>query len=111
MDEKLNEVLAFIFFLCLVQASYSLLNVIVQIRPHGEFRNRFKSLSGNNAYYAFFIEQRSLLNIIYKQSKLSVGLALQDVKIWGETAQINKSDGLSSIHEAWREFNLIQNFQ
>ncbi len=73
-----------------------------EIRPRTEFRNGFKKLQpASDADYALFTEQRSRLYGTYKSDKIDVGLTIQDVRIWGEIGQINKSDGLLSVHEAW----------
>lgn len=78
-------------------------NLSAEIRPRFEYRHGFKKLYAVNDDPAFFVEQRSRLNANYQSEKYKIGLVLQDVRIWGETAQINKTDGLTSMHEAWAE--------
>ncbi len=74
-----------------------------EIRPRSEYRNGYKTLNGADTDPAFFISQRSRLNLDYMSSKVKVGLSLQDVRVWGEAPQLNRNDGLSSIHQAWGE--------
>ncbi len=99
------RIITIAFLLCLTfQSAISQLNVGVDIRPRAEFRNGFKSLLGTDQDPAFFIEQRSRLRINYGAEKFSVKLSLQDVRIWGSTPQINKTDGYFSVHEAYGEY-------
>ncbi|MGB3851905.1 MAG: alginate export family protein [Tunicatimonas sp.] len=72
-----------------------------EIRPRTEYRHGFKAPAPSPGAYALFTEQRTRLKLNYQQEKIGVGLTLQDVRIWGATAQINKTDGLTSMHEAW----------
>lgn len=72
-----------------------------EYRPRTEYRHGFKKPVAAPGEYALFTEQRTRLKLNYQQERLGFGLTLQDVRIWGETGQINKSDGLTSVHEAW----------
>jgi hypothetical protein len=75
-----------------------------QYRPRTELRNGFKQpiLPGQDP--AIFTEHRARLVAGYKSDKLGFKLAIQDVRIWGETGQINKSDQLLSAHEAYGDY-------
>lgn len=75
-----------------------------QVRPRFEFRNGFKKPVQEGEEPSAFMEQRGRINLLYKASKYNVKLSLQDVRIWGDVGQINKSDGLSSFHEAYGEW-------
>lgn len=73
-----------------------------EIRPRTEFRNGFKRLRDAGDDPAFFIEQRSRIYMDFKKEKLSLYIALQDVRMWGNTNQIYKSDpSLFNAYEAW----------
>ncbi len=73
-----------------------------EIRPRTEFRNGFKSLNTNLTHPAFFIEQRSRLNFDFRNEKIEFRLTFQDIRIWGNTSQIYKTDpSLTNIFEAW----------
>ncbi|MGB3778034.1 MAG: alginate export family protein [Tunicatimonas sp.] len=82
----------------LLQAQFTLSG---ELRPRTEYRHGFKRPVADPGEHALFTEQRTRLNFDYQQEQVGFKLTLQDVRIWGETGQINKSDGLSSIHEAW----------
>jgi Alginate export len=75
-----------------------------QVRPRFEFRDGFKKPMQQGEEAAAFVEQRARINLLYKASDFNVKLSLQDVRIWGDVGQINKSDGLSSFHEAYGEW-------
>ena len=83
-------------------ALFAQLIVGTQIRPRAEFRNGFKTLTEEGRDPAFFIEQRSRLFADYKAGPFQVKINFQDVRIWGSTSQIYKSDPtLTNIYEAW----------
>lgn len=75
-----------------------------QYRPRTELRNGFKSPILSSQDPAFFTEHRARITAGYKSEKLGFKLSIQDVRIWGETGQINKSDQLLSAHEAYGEY-------
>jgi hypothetical protein len=99
------SVLCLLAALCLPCLTYSQSTVSLEIRPRAEFRNGFKKLISETEKPAFFIEQRSRVNFSMKGEKISASIRLQDVRIWGETGQINKSDNLFSVHEAWAQYS------
>ena len=72
-----------------------------QFVPRTELRDGYKTpiLTGKDP--AIFTEDRARLTAGYKMEKLGFKFSLQDVRIWGETGQINKSDQLLSVHEAY----------
>jgi Alginate export len=92
--------------------SQAQLTLSAQIRPRAEYRNGLGSLvpkdivAGNNdTSAAAFISQRSRLSLLYKFEKVSMGLSIQDIRVWGQDAStINSADGAKlGIHEAWAE--------
>ena len=75
-----------------------------EIRPRAEFRHGYKTLIPDNADAAFFISQRTRLNLDFKGDKFIVGFSLQNVRTWGDVSQLNKKDiNGSAIHQAWGE--------
>ncbi len=75
-----------------------------QYRARGEVRNGFKTPILENQEPAAFVEHRARLEALYKKDKVGFKVSVQDVRIWGETGQINKSDQLLSAHEAYGDF-------
>jgi hypothetical protein len=76
------------------------------LRRRTELRHGYKTLPDEGANAAFFTEQRSRLNINYSKELYEIGFNVQDIRIWGSQSQLNKSDGLFSVHEAWGQINL-----
>lgn len=74
-----------------------------EVRPRTEFRNGFKTPTTDANDPGFFTEQRSRLYLDYKNEKYKMKLAFQDVRIWGETGQIFKTeeDATTFLSEAW----------
>lgn len=87
------------------------LNIELQIRPRSEFRNGFKTPILESQDPAFFTEQRSRLNLDFRKDKYEVYLSLQDIRVWGGTNQIYKSDrALTNIFQAYGKYNFTDEF-
>ncbi len=89
--------------------SFAQLSLDAQYRPRLEIRNGFKKPALESASPAAFIEQRARLTAGYTSEKVGFKLSVQDVRIWGEVGQINKSDQLFSAHEAYGEYYASEN--
>ncbi|MCW9709155.1 alginate export family protein [Fodinibius salsisoli] len=76
-----------------------------EVRPRTELRHGYKTLPSSDDEAALFTEQRSRINLGYNKEDYDIGLTVQDVRIWGNQNQLNKSDGLFSIHEAWGQIH------
>ncbi|WP_044204252.1 alginate export family protein [Flammeovirga sp. OC4] len=94
------------------QATAQEFKISAEIRPRSELRNGFKKLRTDTQEPAFFTEQRSRLNLDYKSDKFTMRLSLQDVRVWGSTNQIYKTDpnALTNISEAWAQYNFTDKF-
>ncbi len=79
--------------------------IIGEVRPRAELRNGFKTLTDESKDPSFFTEQRSRLYLDYAMPEFKFRLALQDIRIWGETSQIFKEEtGKAFISEAWGQY-------
>lgn len=108
MLKKYVKALILLFFGCLffsVTVCYAQFTVQGELRPRTELRRGYKTLPASGAEAAFFTEQRSRLILGYSKEAYDLGFSLQDVRIWGSQSQLNKSDGLFSVHEAWGKIN------
>lgn len=76
-----------------------------QLVQRGEYRSGYGKLISDNADPAAFISQRFRLQASYAIGKVQLFASLQDVRTWGNTSQINATDGLFSVHEAWTEIH------
>lgn len=93
--------------LTLYTSIFAQLNVTAEIRPRAEYRDGFKTFNSSETEAAFFIEQRTRLITSYKNEKLSIKLSFQDVRFWGGTSQIYKTDNaLLNFNEAWAAYEL-----
>lgn len=79
-------------------------NISGEIRPRFEYRKGYKTLMSDTEEPASFISQRTRLNASYGDKLFRSKLVLQNVRVWGDVAQLNSSDinGIA-IHEAWGE--------
>ena len=79
-----------------------------EFRPRSEFRHGFQSLMAPDTDPAFFVSQRTRLNLNHSESRMRFRLSLQDVRVWGDNSQLNQFDNNSSVYEAWGEFNITE---
>ena len=87
------------------EVSFAQFSLSAEIRPRAEFRDGFKTVMPAEQSPAFFIEQRSRLNFNYAKEKLKLRLSVQDVRVWGSTNQVYKSDpSLFNVYEAYGEY-------
>lgn len=105
--KHLSILLLLFVFASAVQAQFSL---SAEFRPRTEYTHGLKTLALENSDYGLFTTQRSRLNFVYKSNELNAKISLQDIRVFGNTKQLNETDGLSSIHEAWVETGLAKNF-
>lgn len=74
-----------------------------ELRPRAEYNKGVKSLPSEDQTATLFVEQRSRLNMYFQSEKVDMKVVLQDIRTWGSTSQLNKSDNFFSVHEAWIE--------
>jgi Alginate export len=81
--------------------------VSAEVRPRAELRNGFRTVRTGPDKPAFFVEQRSRLNLDYGHERLRLRLSVQDVRIWGSTDQVYKSDpSLFNVYEAYGQYQM-----
>ncbi|BDD04850.1 alginate export family protein [Aureibacter tunicatorum] len=108
---QLKLVLVALFAVLSITESWSQVTIDAQIRPRAEFRNGFKTLSGEEIDPAFAISQRTRLTVGYTTDKIIMKIAMQDVRVWGDRAQASMNDGASTmVNEAWAQILFNQNF-
>lgn len=85
------------------------LKIDAQLKPRFEYRHGFKTLFPDGVDPSAFISQRSRLNIGYTQEQLMFYLSVQDVRVWGDTPQLNVAgkNGFS-LHQAWAQIGLSE---
>jgi hypothetical protein len=70
------------------------------VRARSEYRHGYSTLTVPDTSAAFFISQRSRLILGYKMESLTLGMSVQDVRIWGDEEQQRDVPSLG-LHEAW----------
>ncbi len=82
-----------------------------QIRPRFEYRHGFKEPLADGLKPAAFVEQRTRLWFDYKNSKFHMHVNVQDVRMWGSTGQIYKTDpSMFNVYEAFGEYYINHNW-
>jgi len=79
-----------------------------QLRTRTEVRNGLGNLVLKGSKSAIFTSQRTRLSFGYKWDRLTLGVSLQDVRVWGQDASsISNADGTKlMLHEGWAELTL-----
>jgi hypothetical protein len=98
---------AFMLSLCLVKANAQF-SLMGQLRTRTEVRHGLGNLVPEGADAAIFTSQRTRLGFGYKWDRLSFGVTIQDVRVWGQDAStISNADGNKTmLHEAWADLVL-----
>ncbi|MCF6169544.1 MAG: alginate export family protein [Bacteroidales bacterium] len=80
-----------------------------EVRPRYEYRHGFWTLFPNDANAASFVSQRTRLNGFFSNQTFKAYISLQDVRVWGDVNQLNRSDANGvSVHEAWAQLKLAK---
>ncbi|MFK5854601.1 MAG: hypothetical protein QM503_00630 [Bacteroidota bacterium] len=80
-----------------------------EVRPRYEYRHGYKTLFPDGEDAASFISQRTRLNAFYGNSTFKFGLVIQNVSVWGDVAQLNKSSlNGTAIHQAWGQVTISE---
>ncbi len=99
--------ICFIALIAICQQTSAQFTLSAEVRPRAEFRNGFKSPIENGMEPAFFVEQRTRLYADYLSEKFDMVVSLQDIRIWGASAQVYKSDpALSNLYEAYGTYKI-----
>jgi len=83
--------------------------LVGQLRTRTEVRNGYGNLVLKGSKAAAFTSQRTRLIFGYKWDRLTLGVTIQDVRIWGQDAStISNADGSRlMLHEGWAELTLF----
>ena len=80
-----------------------------QLRTRTEVRDGLGNLVVKGSKPAAFTSQRTRLIFGYKWDRLTFGVSLQDIRVWGQDASsISNADGNKlMLHEGWAELTLM----
>ena len=87
----------------MVQITFAQSTIDAEIRPRFQYQHGYRSIVDTSQAANVFIDQRTRINFRHKTKGLEIRISLQDVRTWGSQNQVNATDGLTSIHEAWGE--------
>lgn len=100
---KFKSVLFFIF-LFLTFKTFAQFTISGEFRPRLEARNGYKLLSDSSKNAAFFVSQRTRLNLSYQKEKLKTYLSFHDVHVWGDELPKASNAGVG-LFQAWVEYS------
>lgn len=110
MKKNLIKIAIGIFMLFIANDLLAQFSFSAEFRPRAEYRHGYKTLPATDANAAFFISQRTRLNVYYSNSDFKTGFSLQDVRTWGDVKQLNTTDDHLFIHEAWGQYFFSEEF-
>src|SRR5687767_7481324 len=95
-------------FLLMALFSNAQFTLVGQLRPRTEVRNGYGNLVLKGSKSAVFTSQRTRLTFGYKWDRLTFGVSIQDVRVWGQDASsISNADGNKlMLHEGWADLTL-----
>ncbi|MDH3650734.1 MAG: alginate export family protein [Saprospiraceae bacterium] len=88
--------------ICIVglSISHAQFSLTAELRPRSELRNGYRVPRSADSKSAFFISQRTRLNLSFQNSKIQLFISPQDIRVWGAEKQLG-SDPSFSLHESW----------
>lgn len=91
------------------------LKIDAQLRTRGEASHGYKKIPAKETDAAFFVGQRTRLNLTYKKDWLETKISVQDVRVWGDDNNYSKAGmwgNTNSFHlfEGWAKLNANENF-
>jgi hypothetical protein len=91
--------------LSLIVVSNAQFSLIGQLRTRTEVRDGLGNLAPKGAKPAVFTSQRTRLTFGYKWDRVTFGVAVQDIRVWGQDASsISNADGARlMLHEGWAD--------
>ncbi len=103
--KKMRFLPALILMLAAIQ-SFGQFSLKAEFRPRVEYRGGYGIMLTQDQQPAFTISQRSRLSAYYQNGIFSAGMALQDVRVWGDddtysSTGVSGSKASIDLNEAW----------
>lgn len=105
MKRILIAILFFTFFI----SAKAQLKIDAEYRPRFEFRDGYKTIKTEDSDPAYFVTQRTRLNLNHKYNNITSRLSIQDYRIWGESKLKSDDPGIS-VFEAYFKLQLNNNW-
>jgi hypothetical protein len=90
--------------------------VSAEYRVRGEANNGYRTLPTTSSETAFYVSQRTRLNLKYNSEKYTAFFSLQDVRVWGQADYAIKS-GIQAnsysldISQAWFDWKFAKSWK
>ena len=75
----------FVLFVTLVITVRAQLKIDAEYRPRFEFRDGYSTLKTEDSEPAYFVTQRTRLNLNHTYNNVTSKLSIQDYRVWGES--------------------------
>ncbi|MDA3952514.1 MAG: alginate export family protein [Bacteroidales bacterium] len=95
----------FITFIIIIITAKAQLNIDAEYRPRFEFRDGYSTLKTEDSNPAYFVTQRTRLNLNHTYNNVSSRLSIQDYRVWGES-KLKADDPGISLFEAYFKLKL-----
>lgn len=102
----------FIIGLCVLSIHQSQAQFVLsgEFRPRAEYRHGYKTLAAEDQDPAFFVDQRTRINMNFVKEEYEFKVVFQDIRVWGSQSQLVTNDGaLTTLHEAWGAVKMGKN--
>lgn len=99
---KICTVLAILPLANLAANAQQAFDLSAQMIARPEWRRGYQTLPPPGADGAFFISQRTRLSAGFENERIKFGLAVQDVRVWGDESQAVDVPSFG-LHEGWAE--------
>ena len=103
-----------LLILAILLSLFTTFNLLSQLSFTGNIRNRSElrygqgMLPDSSKYPAFFVNQRTRLLLNYKNQKYSVGIIVQDSRVWGDSEPKNVNNSIN-LFESWIKYHITNN--
>ena len=106
--KTLKYIILAVLILVVSEAATAQFSLTGEFRPRTEFSHGYKSLAYENQDLSTITSQRTRLNFAFNTEWVKTKLSLQDVRTWGNQAQmVGNENYATSVHEAWAEVFFI----
>jgi hypothetical protein len=113
--KNLVSALTLIIFIVFANPIKAQFSIDAEIRPRVEANHGFRTLPVESSQTAYFVSQRTRLNLRYITDKFTTYISLQDVRLWGQEDWAHKT-GLNSssvgfnVSQAWFDWKFAENW-
>ena len=87
-----------VLLLFLIISSKAQLKIDGEYRPRFEYRDGYKTVKTVNSDPAYFVTQRTRLNLLHNYNNITSKLSVQDYRVWGES-NLKADDPITFIAE------------